>query len=150
MIQNKILIGVALIFLSSCSFQEPITFLRLQEVKVNGIENGEILLTTDALFNNPNSGKGKIKKVNIYVLYKGDTLANVHQIEKMNVPANSNFKVPLSLAISINKLQKGLLSNLASLLRKKSVELEFKGYVKVGAWGINQKIPVDYAETIEF
>jgi len=150
MIRNKILIGLTLIFLSSCSYQEPITFLRLKEVKVNGINNGELLLSAEALFNNPNSLKGKIKKVNIYVLYRGDTLANVHHINKMNVPANSNFSVPLSLAISINQLQKGLLSNLSSLLRKKSVELEFKGNIKVGVWGINQKIPVDYSETIAF
>ena len=134
----------------ACKDYEEIQFLGLKEVKVNGIKNGDLLLSTKAIFNNPNSFKGKLKSANIYVLYKGDTLANVTNINKLEVSPNSDFDVPLNMAISIDKLQKGLLSNLTSLFKKKSVELEFKGNVKVASFGFTQTIPISYKEEISF
>lgn len=145
--KNILIIALA-IFVSGCADYEQITFLHLKDAKVNGIKNGEILISTKAVFNNPNDFKGKVKSANIYVLYKGDTLAHVKNVEKLKVAPNSTFEMPLSLTVSMDKLQKGLLSNLASLLRKRSVELEFKGNIKVGSFGLTQNIPVNYKETI--
>jgi LEA14-like dessication related protein len=148
--KNKLVIFLVLVIVASCSKYEPITFLKLKDVKVKGIKNGNLDIGAFAIFNNPNKFKGKLKSVNIYVLYLGDTLANVHQVEKLKVAANSTFEVPLSVTVSIKKLQKGLLSNLASLLRKRSAELEFTGNVKVGSFGLTHTIPVKYAHEIEF
>jgi len=133
-----------------CKEYEEIQFIGLQDVKVNGIKGGNLLISTNAAFHNPNNFKGKLKSANIYVLYKGDTLAEVTNIDKISVAPSSKFLVPLSMGISISKLQTGLLSNLASLIRKKSVELEFKGNIKVASFGFTQTIPVSYKEDIEF
>lgn len=149
MIRNLIIV-VVLGVLTSCSYEKSITFLRLQEVKVNGIKNGELLLSTKALFNNPNDAGGRIKKVNIYVLHRRDTLAIVHETNKLKVSPNANFSVPLSLSVSINKLQSGLLSNLSSLLQSRAVKLDFVGEIKVSSWGVSQKIPVNYSEKVKF
>ncbi|MCF6359148.1 MAG: LEA type 2 family protein [Cyclobacteriaceae bacterium] len=148
---KKIVLFLVIAFSTiACKEYEDIQFLGLKDVKVNGIKNGKLLIRTNAAFHNPNDAKGKLKSANIYVLYQGDTLAHVTHIEKLVVGANTNFEVPLSLEISMNKLQKGLLSNLASLLRKKSVELEFKGNIKVASFGFAQTIPISYKEQIEF
>ena len=133
-----------------CKQYEEIQFVGLKEVKVNGVKNGELLISSQAVFNNPNSFKGKLKSANIYALYKGDTLANVRPVGKVAVGPNANFDVPLSLNVSMDKLQKGLLSNLASLLRKRSVEIEFTGNIKVSSFGFSQTIPVHYKEDIAF
>ena len=149
--KNNLILFLTLALTSiSCSYEEPITFVRLQEVKVNGVENGDLLLSAKAVFDNPNSVQKKKKKVDIVVLHKGDTLAIVHQTQKLKVPANDQFSVPLSMKIDINKLQKGLLSNLASLISKRAVELEFKGSIKISSWGVSQKVPVDYSEKVKF
>ena len=145
--RNILLVTIA-VFALGCADYEPITFLYLKDAKVNGIKNGELSISTKAVFNNPNDFKGKLKSADIYVLYQGDTLAHVQHVEKLTVAPNSDFELPLSLGVSMDKLQKGLLSNLASLLRKRSVELEFKGEIKVGSFGLSQKIPVNYKETI--
>jgi len=144
------IILVVISSVAGCKEYEEIQFLRLKEVKVNGVKNGDLLISSKAVFNNPNSFKGKLKSANIYALYKGDTLANVTPVEKVVVGPNTNFDVPLSLNVSINKLQKGLLSNLASLLRKRSVEIEFAGNIKVSSFGFTQTIPVNYKEDIAF
>ncbi len=133
-----------------CHNYEEIRFLGLQEVKVNGIKNGNVLISANAVFNNPNNFKGKLKSINIYALYKGDTLAHVTHVEKAIVEANTNFKIPLSLKASLSKLQKGLFSNLASLIRKRVVELEFTGNIKVSTFGFTQTIPITYKEEIAF
>lgn len=149
MIKNLLVVAV-LVVVMGCSYEEPITFLRLQEVKVNGIKNGELLLSTRALFNNPNGAGGRIKKVNIYVLHRRDTLAIVHETNKLKISPNANFSLPLSLRISIDKLQSGLLSNLSSLLQSRTVKLDFVGDIKVSSWGVSQKIPVSYSEKVKF
>ncbi len=134
----------------SCKEYEEIQFLGLKEVKVNGIKEGNLLLSTKASFNNPNEFKGKLKSADIYVLFKGDTLAHISHIEKITVAPSANFDVPLSMEVSMDKLQKGLLSNLSALFKKKSVELTFTGNIKVASFGFTQTIPVNYKEEIEF
>lgn len=143
------LVMLLLIF-TGCSYEEPVTFIRLQEVKINGIDEGDLLLSTKAVFMNPNNVRGKIKKVEIAVVHRRDTLAIVRQTGKQRIPANNQFYVPLSLKISINRLQKGLLSNLSNLITRRTVELDFKGSIKVSSWGVNQKVPIDYSEKIKF
>jgi len=145
-----VLFLVIAISVIGCKQYEEIQFIGLQDVKVNGIKGGNLLISTNAAFHNPNDFKGKLKSANIYVLYKGDTLAEVINIDKISVAPSSRFLVPLSMEISITKLQSGLLSNLASLISKKSIELEFKGNIKVASFGFTQTIPVSYKEDIEF
>ncbi len=144
---------IILLVLSSvvgCKQYEEIQFLGLKEVKVNGIKNGNLQISAKAAFNNPNDFKGKLKSATIYALYQGDTLANVSNVDKVSVGPNTDFNVPLSLEVSMSKLQKGLLSNLASLIRKRSVEIEFTGNIKVSCFGFTQTIPVNYKEDIQF
>jgi len=148
--KNIVLLLVITLSVIACKQYEEIQFLGLQDVKVNGIKEGKLLINTNATFNNPNSFKGKLKSADIYVFYKGDTLARVTNVKKLSVAPNSKFNVPLSLEVSMSKLQKGLLSNLASLFKKKSVELEFKGNIKVASFGFSQTIPVSYKEEIKF
>ncbi len=148
--KKALLFLVISISLFSCKEYEEIQFLGLKEVKVNGIKEGSLLLSTKAVFNNPNDFKGKLKSANIYVLLKGDTLAHITHINKITVGPNTNFDVPLSMEVSMDQLQKGLLSNLASLFKKKSVELTFKGNIKVASFGFTQTIPISYKEGIEF
>ncbi len=148
--KNIVLFLVIAISTIGCKEYEEIQFLGLQDVKVNGIKEGNLLISANAAFKNPNDFKGKLKSANIYVLFKGATLAEVTNVNKISVAPNSDFNVPLSMEISISKLQTGLLSNLASLIRKKSVELEFKGNIKVASFGFTQTIPVSYKEDIEF
>lgn len=145
-----LLFGILAFSCISCAEYQEIQFLGLKEVKVNGIKNGNLLLSTKAVFNNPNDFKGKLKSADIFVLFKGDTLAHVTNVEKLSVAPNSTFNVPLSMEVSMEKLQKGLLSNLAALFKKKLVELEFKGSVKVASFGFTQIIPVSYKEEISF
>lgn len=148
--KNRIWVVLLLLSFTGCKEYEEIQFLGLKELRVNGVKNGKLLISTKAQFNNPNNFKGKLKSASIYVFFKGDTLAHVTHIDKIPVAPNSNFSVPLALEASMDKLQKGLFSNLASLLRKKSVELEFKGDIKVSSFGFTQMIPISYKEEIEF
>ena len=145
-----LLFGVIIFSAMGCKEYEEIQFLGLKEVKVNGIRNGNLLLSTNAEFNNPNKFKGKLKSASIYVLLKGDTLAHVTNVDKLVVAPNSKFIVPLTMEVSMDKLQKGLFSNLTALFKKKSVELEFKGNMKVASFGFTQTIPVSYKEEISF
>ena len=148
--KNRILVVLILLSFAGCKNYEEIQFLGLNEVKVNGVKNGYLQISANAAFNNPNDFKGKLKSANIYALYQGDTLANVSNVEKVSVGPNTDFNVPLSLEVSMSKLQKGLLSNLASLIRKRSVEIEFTGNIKVSSFGFAQTIPVNYKEDIQF
>ncbi len=147
---KKIVFYTMVLLLAGCVSYEDIQFLGLKNVQVNGIKNGDLSIGANATFHNPNNIKGKLKSADIYVLLKGDTLAHVTHVDKIVVAPISDFNVPLALAVSIDKLQNGILSNLASLFKKKAIELEFIGNIKVASFGFTQTIPINYKTEIEF
>ncbi len=140
---------IALIFWG-CKTYEPMEFVSFNNVAVNGIANGNLLVSADAIFYNPNQLKAQLKAVDIYVIYQQDTLAQVAQVEKMPIASQAEFAVPLKVRVSLAKLQQGLLDNLASLFNERSVDLTFIGNIKATSHGFSQTIPVNYTQEITF
>jgi len=135
---------------SACTIDKPIEFRKIDDVKVLGINNNKVNIEAKAYFHNPNSLGGRLKNVDIDILFKDKKVANINEQQSLKIPGNSDFTVPLIIAIGMEEVQKNMLSNLISILGGRSMTLQFKGFIKVSSRGIGKKIPIEYTEKINF
>lgn len=152
-LQNKmksyIQLIIMLVLITSCTFDEPITFKKIRNVKLTSVKNGRLQLTADAEFYNPNSISGKLKLVDVKIALAGKTLAQVDLKEKLKIAKNASFMVPLNAEFKMEDIQQGFLDNLVSILGGKKIKLHFQGEIKVSHWGISQSVPVDYFQEVK-
>ena len=118
-------------------------------MNVLGIKDGFVNIEAIATFNNPNEISGKLKKVDIAVLLKRDTLAMLTQRENLRIVKLSDFDVPIRAQLSMEELQSGVLSNIFSILGSKKLSLRFIGEIKVSSWGVTRKVPVDFESEVK-
>jgi LEA14-like dessication related protein len=152
-LQNKmkifIQILVVVVLFTSCTFDEPIVFKKVRNVKLTSIQNGKLKLDADAEFYNPNSISGKLKQVDVEISMGSKKLAQIDLKEKLKIDNNETFLVPLNAEFAMEDIQQGLLDNLVSILGGKKIKLHFKGEIKVSRWGISQSVPVDYFQEVK-
>jgi LEA14-like dessication related protein len=127
----------------SCTPKEEIVFKGVKNVVVQA-EGVEPVLTAEALFNNPNKERMKLKEIHVDVLVDGKLSAKVRQDMKLLIPAMSDFSVPLTARLSLKEL--GLVDTILNLIGGKKYEIQYIGFVRVAVHGITVKVPVKYKE----
>ena len=141
--------GILLMLMVVGCSPEPAEFKEITNARIVGTNGKMTRVKADALFYNPNKNSGRVKEVDINVSYKGQELAQVSEVETVSVPAEEDFIIPLDVDLDLQKIQDNWLSNLVNIIQDQSVELHFKGSIKVKFHGIGYKIPVDYTERIK-
>jgi LEA14-like dessication related protein len=138
-----------LIILSSCSFQEPIVFEKINNLKLNSISDEMIELSAEAYFYNPNNISGKLKSIDMQVRLNNSTLATITQQEHYKIAENARFTIPFTASFAMEDIQQGFFNNIMSIVTGKKLKFHFKGEFKVSTWGVTQTIPVDYYEEVK-
>jgi len=137
------------LFLISTGCQpEQVEFIKIDNPAVLGTEGHYIRIEADAILFNPNKTRGKVKEIDIVVSFKEQQVAHVQETSSVQVGAEQQFVIPLSMLLDMEKIQSNWLSNLVSILREKSLELHFSGYIKIKIHGIGYRVPVNYTERI--
>lgn len=131
---------LALCILSSCMKYEDVKFVGIENVKVGKVGMNETTMEMNLIFNNPNSlgatlnnAEGKAWIEDIYV---GNFLLN----NDVQIPAKSNFSVPVHLAVNV----KDVINNSLNLLFKDSVNLKVDGTARLSKAGILKAFPLKY------
>ena len=127
----------------SCAPKEEIVFKGVKNVVVEA-QGIEPVLTAEALFNNPNNVRMKLKEIHIDVLVDGKLSAKVRQDLKLSIPAMSDFSITLTARLSLKEL--GLVDTILNLIGGKKYEIQYLGFVRVAVHGITVKVPVKYKE----
>jgi LEA14-like dessication related protein len=129
--------------MGSCTPKQEIVFKGVKNVVVQA-EGIEPILTAEALFNNPNKERMKLKEIHVDVLVDGKLSAKVRQNLKLAIPPRSDFSVPLTARLSLKEL--GLVDTILNLIGGKKYEIQYIGFVRVAVHGITVKVPVKYKE----
>ena len=135
-------------FLSGCT-PEPVEFKTINNAKIISSNADYARVKADALFYNPNKAGGTLRKVDIVVFYKEQQVAEVSEDSSAKVRGREEFSIPLDINLDLKKVQENWLGNLIRIIQDKSIELHFKGSVKIKMHGISHSIPVDYKEKIK-
>ncbi|MDH5603803.1 MAG: LEA type 2 family protein [Cyclobacteriaceae bacterium] len=131
----------------SCTDFEEIAFKEVENIRIGGIKDGELMVAAEARFFNPNKKKFKLKNADIKVLYEGNELAQLEPSEKVVIPASSEFTIPVAMRVKLSDL--GGDAGILGLFTKRSFPLRFKGHFNISYGILPLRINVDFTEEIK-
>ncbi len=82
--------------------KEDIVLRQIKDVVVDA--TSDPMLKANAIFYNPNSMRGKLKKIKVDIFLNGKKAASVDQELKTTIPANDEFTVPIEVKLAIKEL----------------------------------------------
>jgi len=126
--------------LMACNKPQAFVFRSIDQIEIQPLSKDSVNVKVDLEFSNPNGFAVNLKKVVGTVLLNGDWVGEYHLDTLMKIDKKSEFTIPTALRISKSVLYKNALNSLF----QKSVELQVKGYCKVGKSGIFIHVPFDY------
>jgi len=142
----RFIIGLSIgVIAFSCVPKEQVVFKGVKNITLEATQ-GEPVLKADALFYNPNKVKMKLKEIYVDVFVNGKPSAQVRQQVKIEIPAESDFSVPVAAQLSLKEL--GFLDTLVNLLGGKKYDLQYTGFVRISVHGVTLKVPFTYQEQI--
>jgi LEA14-like dessication related protein len=125
--------------------KEDIVLRQIKDVVVDA--SSDPLLKANAIFYNPNSMRGKLKKIKVDVYVNGKKAASVDQDLKTVIPANNEFTVPIEVKLAIKEL--GFMDTLLGMIGGKTFEVRYEGSLKLSYHGVPINVPVNYKDEIK-
>jgi len=140
----SITITVLIILAVSCSMPTEPTFKKLEDVKFKSLSLSKkrVTLSANALFNNPNALSGQMKNMNLEVFVNGKKVSNLKQNVSSEIPAESDFKLPLEVEIPLNEVLKDIGSSLGGILKSPKIKYHLEGSATVSMAGIEASVPI--------
>lgn len=133
-------IPALLILLASCGKMKDPVFKGIENVKVNELGMEGSVVTLDIRYLNPNNFNGRLKEAEGDAWMDSTYLGHFIVDSTVQVPANSEFLVPVKLAVDMKQILK---HSLAAFLNEE-VMLKIKGNAKAGKSGIYKNFSLNY------
>lgn len=124
--------------------KEDIVLRQIKDVVVDA--TSEPMLKANAIFYNPNSMRGKLKKIKVDIFVNGKKAASVDQELKTVIPANNEFTVPIEVKLAIKDLS--FMDTLLGMVGGKKFEVRYEGALKLSYHGFPINVPVDYKDEV--
>ena len=131
---------VLLILLASCGKMKDPVFKGIENLKVNELGMGGSMVTLDIRYLNPNNFNGRLKEAEGDAWMDSTFLGHFTVDSSVHVPANSEFLVPVKLAVDMNQILK---HSLAAFLNE-VVMLKITGNAKAGKQGLYKNFSLNY------
>lgn len=133
--------------------KEP-SFVGFENMKVAAVTVSNVTIVADMVLNNPNNFKVYLKNFFVEVFTENDVkLTAIEQGMKVEMPAASDFKMPVVLNVSPEKLIEssgGVFNTMLSALKEREITLKYKGSCKVEMKKLTIKVPIRYKEKMVF
>jgi LEA14-like dessication related protein len=144
---KKLLFLLSMLLLGSC--KNPYKDIVFVEIKNPALEKASLhqldILATCVLYN-PNSVAINLEEVDFDVYINGTKTALIKQVEKVVMPANSEFEFPIRAAVNPKEVYsekgKGVLGAALQILASQKVDVKYDGSIKVGKGAIHFRVPV--------
>ncbi len=146
-----LLIAVLLVVQGCRRPTEP-EFRELENVQLKGAKrDGTLVITADARFHNPNPFGLRTTGLQFDAYIDDRHVATVQQIVSTDVPARSEFLLPVEINVPLKKVYEDLGDLLGGLLsrKKQEVRLRLEGKILVEALGVELVVPFLHEETRE-
>ncbi|MFO7257604.1 MAG: LEA type 2 family protein [Bacteroidota bacterium] len=140
---TNFIIGVCLCAIS-CAPKEDIEFKHIRDVVVDG--SGKPMLKANAVFYNPNSIRMKLRGLAVDIFVDGKKAAQIDQDLRTEIPARSEFTVPLEVTLAAEDLS--FLDTVLGMLGGRKMEVHYKGALKLNYRGMPIRVPVDYKDEV--
>lgn len=129
-----------IILFASCGKMKDPVFKGIENVKVNEVGMSESTVTLDIRYHNPNNFKGLLKQAEGDAWMDSTYLGHFIVDSSVNIPANSEFLVPVKMAVDMKKMLK---HSLAAFLNE-NVLLRITGQARAGKSGFYRNFSLNY------
>ncbi len=139
------------LLVTSCSISKKPEFKYVDNLKVKNIGLRNITLKADAVFNNPNNLKGKLSIDDIHVFVDNIDVGTISS-EEFDVPAESEFAIPLEGTFSLSKIyeknKNGLLGSVLKVIQTDSLNIQYKGSIRYHLGSFSYPYKIDKEQKI--
>lgn len=144
----SILIIFCTFLFSSCGDFQDVTFLGIENVKVNKMSQQGIDIDVTAKIKNPNNVAFTIYKSDLDATFSNMNVGKATITKNVKIKANSEQSYTFNVKSDFSKLSAGELPNLLSIAMSKSIKVGLKGNLKVGKLFVKKQYPVDMVKSI--
>jgi LEA14-like dessication related protein len=130
-------------FVTSCKELQPVEIVGIESAKIITMDARGIEVELMMKLKNPNSMGFTVTGGDLDVQLGKINMGKAHLKGKVKVPANSEKSHTFRIVSSASDLLSGGLSSLLSIATKGNADVIVKGFIKVRAFGISKKFPVD-------
>ena len=143
---------VLLVLCFGCSRpQEPI-FKGVENLRATSISTKRITLQAEAVYHNPNTLGGQVVSTDIQVIANDIPAATIEQDSEIDIPATSEFRIPLTCNISPKDIyendRSGALGGLLNAVLRKKIDVVYKGKILVRIAGFRYTLPIELEEEV--
>jgi LEA14-like dessication related protein len=138
--------------LFSCSQPSSPEFQKMENVQFKSASflNGpSVTLVGDAVFYNPNTLGAQVTEVDMEVFINGKKVTRIKQDVSANMKGKAAFILPLSFEIPLEEIFKDFKPTLGDIFKKRIIEYQLIGNIKVGLGNLELKVPVEYEDEEE-
>jgi len=140
---------IFLIQLNACTRPEAPVFEMIRDISLKERTKDTVTLTAYADFYNPNNYKMILKKADIDLLLNGKKISSLHQEFDLIIEKRSEFSVPLEATFSQDQINGNLISSAINILLGRKLTINYEGNIKVKAYGIRIRVPVEGESKID-
>lgn len=149
----KKVIGVLIVCMSfvACSGPKTPEFKTVKRARIVGTQGSVYTVSADAIYFNPNSMGGDLTGMEMDIFVDDKKITHLSQDKSAVIPPESEFTVPISFDVDVNKVikeDKNFLKSALDKLLKQSLEVKYKGHLKATFMTVKFKVPVDYTEEV--
>jgi LEA14-like dessication related protein len=138
--KRSILLLLLISILVSCGKMKDPVFKGIENVKMNGLGISASSVTLDIRYLNPNNFKGQLKQAEGDAWMDSTYLGHFVVDTTVDIPANSEFLVPVKLAVDMKQMLKHSLTAFIN----EEVMLKITGTAKAGKSGIYKNFSLNY------
>ncbi|MCK8523987.1 hypothetical protein M0D21_20590 [Aquimarina sp. D1M17] len=111
----------------------------------------EITLNADAIFDNPNHLGGKLSVEDIHVFVDNIDVGTI-SAQEFNVPAKSEFSIPLQGTFSLSKIyeenKNSLLGSVLKVIQTDSLQIQYKGVIRYHLGNFSYPYQIDKQQKV--
>jgi LEA14-like dessication related protein len=144
---KKLLFLFTILLLGSCKNPyKDIAFVEIKNPTLEKVTLHQLDILATCVLYNPNSVAINLEEVDFDVYVNGNKTALIKQLEKVLMPANSEFEFPIRASVSPKEVYgekgKGVLGAALQILASQKVDVKYEGSIKVGKGAIHFRVPV--------
>jgi len=132
---------------------EP-TIEKIEDVDIIEMSKSKLELNAFMILKNENAFALDLAKADLTVYVDEIELAKIDQAFDTEMPAKSDFRMPINIKMDLDKLYKAnpiaALGKGMQIMSDRKLEVQFKGSINIGKGVAKISVPIDQKEMVEF
>lgn len=142
-------ITAIILFITGCKKPKDVEFVQIKKVSFAGAGQGNVRMSLLSEMNNPNDFSLELLATDLDIYWDDQLIGNTRQEQKITIPANDHFDLPLELSFKVKETLKKLGLDFTKITASEKVKVRLKGSCTVRKSSISLDVPVDFTQEVD-